>query len=79
MNVPTKAQKYADAWQDFGQQEGNEDALRKLRELNHTSGGAPNVSLIGMSYISFIVCRKQSVSRSLLITFRFHLYHVDSI
>ena len=49
MNVPTKAQKYADAWQDFCQQEGNEDALRKLLELNHTSGGAPNVSLVGMS------------------------------
>ena len=46
MNVPKK---YADAWQDFCQQEGNEDALRKLRELNHTSGGAPNVSLVGMS------------------------------
>ena len=29
--------------------EGNEDALRTLREVNHTSGRAPNVSLIGMS------------------------------
>ena len=46
MNVPKK---YADAWQDFCQQEGNEDALRKMREINHTSGGAPTVSLTGMS------------------------------
>jgi hypothetical protein len=38
-----------DAWQNFCQQEGNEDALQKLRKLNHTSGGAPNVSLVGMS------------------------------
>ena len=44
MNERTKAQKYADPWQDFCQQEENEDAFRKLRELNHTSGGAPNVS-----------------------------------
>jgi len=49
INERPTALKYADAWQDFGQQEGNEDALRKLRELNHTSGGAPNVSLVGMS------------------------------
>lgn len=36
-------------WQDFCQREGNEGALRKLRELNHTSGGAPTASLIGIS------------------------------
>ena len=29
--------------------EGNEDALRTLRELNNTSGGDSTVSLIGMS------------------------------
>ena len=37
------------AWEDFFQQEENEGALRKLRDLNNSSGGAPTVSLIGMS------------------------------
>jgi len=49
INERTKAQTYADAWQDFPQQEANEDALQQLRELNNTSGGDSTVSLIGMS------------------------------
>ena len=48
-NERTKAQTYANAWEDFCQQEENEGALRKLRDLNSSSGGAPTVSLIGMS------------------------------
>jgi hypothetical protein len=63
-NERSKAQTYADACQDFCQREGNEGALRKMRELNHTSGGAPTVSLIGMSLsgafsqgaIDFLTC-----------------------
>ena len=67
MNVPKK---YADAWQDFCQQEGNEDALRKLRELNRTSGGAPSVSLIGMSLSgAFSLGATESLTRMVKIKF----------
>ena len=45
----TKAQTYANAWDDFCRQEENDDTLRRLRDLNNNSGGAPTVSLIGMS------------------------------
>ena len=45
-NERTRAQTYADAWQDFCQ---HEDALHQLRELNNTTWEAPTVSLIGMS------------------------------
>ena len=48
-NERTKAQTYANAWEDFCQQEENEGALRRLRDLNNSSGGALTVSLIGMS------------------------------
>ena len=48
-NERTKAQTYATAWEDFCRQDENEDALRRLRDLNTNSGGAPTVSLIGMS------------------------------
>ena len=45
-NERTKAQTYANAWEDFCQQEENESALRRLRDLNSSSGGALTVSLI---------------------------------
>ena len=48
-NERTKAQKYADAWQDFCRRGGNDVALQQLRQLNHTSGGAPNITLVGMN------------------------------
>ena len=48
-NERTKARLYATAWDDFCQQEENGRALQQLRDLNPNSGGAPSVSLIGMS------------------------------
>ena len=36
-NERTKAQTYPNAWEDFCQQEGNEGALRKLRDLNSST------------------------------------------
>ena len=48
MNAP-KPRRMQMHGKDFCQQEENEGALRRLRDLNNSSGGAPIVSLIGMS------------------------------
>ena len=48
-NERAKGQKYAKAWNEFREDQGNAEALEILNRLNPANNGAPKIALFGMS------------------------------